>query len=213
MLLDGCEQGRLGLLKCAPARDDGRRPALGEKLTERQTEASLAAIGGDRRRRIGGLHHGCRGGGTDAFCPRLLGELSLPGFEPGRRAPALSGLRFRAQTREHCQGRESGRRKLPALGHSELLSRLLDRGLLRILRSSQAAVFLVAISFFLPAIGSSKRRQLRTHAPPQHCLHSITSSAMVSTFGGIVRRSAAAVFRSEERRVGKECRSRWSPYH
>src|SRR3712207_7625920 len=24
---------------------------------------------------------------------------------------------------------------------------------------------------------------------------------------------AAALFRSEERRVGKECRSRWSPYH
>src|SRR5258708_39421232 len=24
---------------------------------------------------------------------------------------------------------------------------------------------------------------------------------------------AAAVMRSEERRVGKECRSRWSPYH
>ena len=24
---------------------------------------------------------------------------------------------------------------------------------------------------------------------------------------------AAAVIRSEERRVGKECRSRWSPYH
>ena len=23
----------------------------------------------------------------------------------------------------------------------------------------------------------------------------------------------SAVFRSEERRVGKECRSRWSPYH
>ena len=22
-----------------------------------------------------------------------------------------------------------------------------------------------------------------------------------------------AIFRSEERRVGKECRSRWSPYH
>ena len=27
--------------------------------------------------------------------------------------------------------------------------------------------------------------------------------------GGIVQ----AVMRSEERRVGKECRSRWSPYH
>ena len=25
--------------------------------------------------------------------------------------------------------------------------------------------------------------------------------------------SAADIFRSEERRVGKECRSRWSPYH
>ena len=27
------------------------------------------------------------------------------------------------------------------------------------------------------------------------------------------RRSTAALTRSEERRVGKECRSRWSPYH
>src|SRR3712207_7095828 len=28
-----------------------------------------------------------------------------------------------------------------------------------------------------------------------------------------VRLSAAGEIRSEERRVGKECRSRWSPYH
>ena len=27
------------------------------------------------------------------------------------------------------------------------------------------------------------------------------------------RAGAAACIRSEERRVGKECRSRWSPYH
>src|SRR2546427_9933940 len=27
------------------------------------------------------------------------------------------------------------------------------------------------------------------------------------------RKTANAEFRSEERRVGKECRSRWSPYH
>ena len=27
------------------------------------------------------------------------------------------------------------------------------------------------------------------------------------------RRPDAEAFRSEERRVGKECRSRWSPYH
>src|SRR2546422_8788546 len=39
-------------------------------------------------------------------------------------------------------------------------------------------------------------------------------------FGSAARRTASGVFlltralaRSEERRVGKECRSRWSPYH
>ena len=38
----------------------------------------------------------------------------------------------------------------------------------------------------------------------------------VCTAGGVVRIdgvTSAAVQRSEERRVGKECRSRWSPYH
>ena len=30
---------------------------------------------------------------------------------------------------------------------------------------------------------------------------------------GIVYLEGVAVSRSEERRVGKECRSRWSPYH
>ena len=30
---------------------------------------------------------------------------------------------------------------------------------------------------------------------------------------GIGRTSATRILRSEERRVGKECRSRWSPYH
>ena len=28
-----------------------------------------------------------------------------------------------------------------------------------------------------------------------------------------VREDGISLFRSEERRVGKECRSRWSPYH
>src|SRR3712207_7435184 len=31
--------------------------------------------------------------------------------------------------------------------------------------------------------------------------------------GGLVLDDFALYFRSEERRVGKECRSRWSPYH
>ena len=29
----------------------------------------------------------------------------------------------------------------------------------------------------------------------------------------LVDKSAEKIVRSEERRVGKECRSRWSPYH
>ena len=31
--------------------------------------------------------------------------------------------------------------------------------------------------------------------------------------GALLRSFIAVVMRSEERRVGKECRSRWSPYH
>src|SRR2546423_10976672 len=32
-------------------------------------------------------------------------------------------------------------------------------------------------------------------------------------FSAASRRRCSAILRSEERRVGKECRSRWSPYH
>ena len=28
-----------------------------------------------------------------------------------------------------------------------------------------------------------------------------------------IKKAVEEIFRSEERRVGKECRSRWSPYH
>ena len=34
-----------------------------------------------------------------------------------------------------------------------------------------------------------------------------------NTIPTLTKRPAAAIIRSEERRVGKECRSRWSPYH
>src|SRR5256885_2481574 len=33
------------------------------------------------------------------------------------------------------------------------------------------------------------------------------------SFHPLYQRSSAQRYRSEERRVGKECRSRWSPYH
>src|SRR2546429_2378936 len=42
----------------------------------------------------------------------------------------------------------------------------------------------------------------------------LTESILLSLFGGIAGLAIAfAGTRSEERRVGKECRSRWSPYH
>ena len=36
---------------------------------------------------------------------------------------------------------------------------------------------------------------------------------VVLTIPGANALSGSSLFRSEERRVGKECRSRWSPYH
>ena len=44
-LLDGGEECRVRLLECTPTRHNGRAAALGEKLIQRQTEASLAPVG------------------------------------------------------------------------------------------------------------------------------------------------------------------------
>ena len=44
----------------------------------------------------------------------------------------------------------------------------------------------------------------------------VSTKANVALWGGLVTKSlgpAALGTRSEERREGKECRSRWSPYH
>src|SRR5262249_28419274 len=80
-LLDRREQRRVGALQAAPARDYAGSTALGEKLVEREPKASLAAIGGDGRAGIIGLHQGGHGWGADTLCPRLLGEFPLPRVE------------------------------------------------------------------------------------------------------------------------------------
>ena len=44
----------------------------------------------------------------------------------------------------------------------------------------------------------------------------IQTAVLIETLadlGASVRWASCNIFRSEERRVGKECRSRWSPYH
>src|SRR5258706_5728345 len=46
------------------------------------------------------------------------------------------------------------------------------------------------------------------------CTAPTIASVTTPANGGIFRAATVpATFRSEERRVGKECRSRWSPYH
>ena len=43
--------------------------------------------------------------------------------------------------------------------------------------------------------------------------HAIANTEKLQEEIGIARANLSILRRSEERRVGKECRSRWSPYH
>src|SRR5256886_16112901 len=45
------------------------------------------------------------------------------------------------------------------------------------------------------------------------CLHPEVATITSAHIHGVLRRMSSLHRRSEERRVGKECRSRWSPYH
>ena len=45
------------------------------------------------------------------------------------------------------------------------------------------------------------------------CLTNLLSGTMVFLYDSQGELREKHQFRSEERRVGKECRSRWSPYH
>src|SRR2546426_10493251 len=57
-------------------------------------------------------------------------------------------------------------------------------------------------------------RELRGTSPEGAHVHGTTASAADAYRLGDVRQVVPALLaRSEERRVGKECRSRWSPYH
>ena len=52
---------------------------------------------------------------------------------------------------------------------------------------------------------------------PSECIHLKNDTIVSISDGHIITRwktlHPKEEFRSEERRVGKECRSRWSPYH
>src|SRR5215204_6260699 len=123
----------------APARDDRRAAALGQELVERQAEAALAAVGGDRRGCIVRAHEGRDRGAADAPCLDLGGELLLPPLEPGCRIAALRGARLAGRARER-QGRRGDALELLHLSHSELLTdRMRCRRYRRLSRSLPSA--------------------------------------------------------------------------
>ena len=59
-----------------------------------------------------------------------------------------------------------------------------------------------------------KARKTMRNTPIERKLIDETIEAFqIADFGKATIREVKAIARSEERRVGKECRSRWSPYH
>src|SRR5256885_8078915 len=60
------------------------------------------------------------------------------------------------------------------------------------------------------ALGLARWLMIVADQPAHRGMFVADDPALVSTLVYIV---ATAIARSEERRVGKECRSRWSPYH
>src|SRR6202167_6476462 len=78
-------------------------------------------------------------------------------------------------------------------------------------------VFQIQLAFFF----SRRRRHTRCHGgwSSDVCSSDLFANIDDQCVGccGLVRcapaERAASTWRSEERRVGKECRSRWSPYH
>ena len=56
-------------------------------------------------------------------------------------------------------------------------------------------------------------RQRGTHIQPGENVGIGSDDTLFALVDGTVRFERVGKTRSEERRVGKECRSRWSPYH
>ena len=72
--------------------------------------------------------------------------------------------------------------------------------------------FLLGLAYYFLTLSSAVNHNLTALVvSPQYLAASVGLTCIVAILGGI--NIAFVVYRSEERRVGKECRSRWSPYH
>src|SRR5467141_4911614 len=77
-------------------------------------------------------------------------------------------------------------------------------------------MFYLFFFFFFQAedgIRDSSVTGVQTCALPISLVIGLTSWSMTWSSSGTYTISPSTPMRSEERRVGKECRSRWSPYH
>src|SRR5260221_14399599 len=85
-----------------------------------------------------------------------------------------------------------------------------------------AFVLLVGVSLFQrglnrqradPELGLMRVTDLGTNAPPVLAFTTVALGGFRGLIANALWVRANDLQRSEERRVGKECRSRWSPYH
>ena len=81
---------------------------------------------------------------------------------------------------------------------------------------------MIRLDKYLADTGAASRREAKAYirrgevtvdgVPARAPEQKIAETAVVCLRGQVLRYQAYH-YRSEERRVGKECRSRWSPYH
>ena len=60
-------------------------------------------------------------------------------------------------------------------------------------------------------VGDKLNRELKTYGANINVVHK--DASLLDDLYGLNEGIGVTLTRSEERRVGKECRSRWSPYH
>ena len=148
--------------------------------------------------------HGISQAGTLKFVP-----------EHGRSIPSFGFRRPRCRPRTQAEKRHGRRHRAARRYFAPLSIASCPRGdcAKRYFQPLEFALFFDAVC----PRGASHRHRRAGHGPQflsgLLLLHKSTLDHVVARLGGVTLFEAALQLRSEERRVGKECRSRWSPYH
>ena len=91
-----------------------------------------------------------------------------------------------------------------AVQNAEVLAGII---LTQLIREGTPVVFAGA------STGADMQTGVLSSGSPEMAINTAATAQMARFYGLPVRSGGAVCDRSEERRVGKECRSRWSPYH